>query len=201
MAASAFDRLTMMRFSTTAKLISLIGAILLVAPLHAAEIPNAVRSEAALAPTGKITIGRAEYVGIPALGDRFKARIDTGATTTSIFAAEIEEFQQDGKPWVRFLVRNPETKKDYRLEMRVSRIAAIRKRGAEGTTRRPAVALVLTIGEISKQVDVNLADRTGFKFPLLIGRDFLNGTAVVDVSLEYTQSSPSVLNLKKGVEN
>ncbi|MCP3871147.1 MAG: ATP-dependent zinc protease [Gammaproteobacteria bacterium] len=137
----------------------------------------------------KLVIGEAEYIDIPALKATFNARIDTGAATTSVFAANIEEFERDGKPWVRFTVMNPDQKKEYPLERPVARVARIKKRGEDGFTRRPAVAADLTLGKVTRQITVNLADRTGFEFPLLIGRDFLRGLAVVDVSKKYTQKS------------
>ena len=45
------------------------------------------------------------------------------------------------------------------------------------------------MGDVTKRLDVNLNDRTGFEYPLLIGRDFLGGLALVDVTLKYTQET------------
>ncbi len=156
----------------------------------AADPPKVGRLSESGTPTEKIMIGEAEYIGIPLIGAVFKARIDTGATTTSIFATDVEEFERDGKSWVRFIVRNDDSGDTFPLEARVARVVEIKKRGQEGFTRRPAVAMDLVMGEMTKQVKVNLADRTGFEFPLLIGRDFLSGLAVVDVTLSYTQETP-----------
>ncbi len=164
--------------------------------LQAAEPPKVERAAKNPAPTEKLVIGEAEHIGIPALDAVFKARIDTGATTTSIYAVDIQEFERDTKPWVRFVVKNAEQKKDYPLEMPVASVAMIKKRGVEGETRRPAVKLVLVMGDATRQVNVNLADRTGFEYPLLIGRDFLRGLAVVDVSKKYTQETPGAPGAK-----
>ena len=163
--------------------------IFVTAPLLAVEPPKAKRLERNTSPYEKIVIGEAEYFHIPELEAKFEARIDTGATTTSIYALNIEEFERDGKPWVRFMVIHPAKKKEYPLEKPVARIAQIKKRGAEGFTKRPAVELDLVLGELTKRVKVNLADRTGFEYPLLIGRDFLRGIALVDVSLKHTQKT------------
>lgn len=163
-----------------------------------AETPKVKRLAKDLTPSDKLTIGEAEYVGIPLIDAVFKARIDTGATTTSIFAVDIEEFERDGKPWVRFVVRNDETEEEYPLEARVARVAEIKKRGQDGFTRRPAVSMDLVMGEATRSIKVNLADRTGFEFPLLIGRDFLAGLAVVDVTMSYTQKTPGAPEADKG---
>ena len=49
-----------------------------------------------------------EHVYISPPGILLTARIDTGATTSSIDARNIEPFERDGKRWVRFEVINPE---------------------------------------------------------------------------------------------
>ncbi len=166
------------------------AVILSISAAFATEPPKVERLIKGGVPAEKITIGEAEYIGVPLTGAVFKARIDTGATTSSIFAVEVQEFERDGKPWVRFVVRNDDSKETFPLEAPVAGVAKIKKRGQEGFTRRPAVDMDLVMGEVTKRIKVNLADRTGFEFPLLIGRDFLAGLAVVDVSLSYTQDTP-----------
>ncbi len=166
-------------------------------PSFGEDAPKVSRLSEDGTPAHKVTVGEAEYVKVPLTGSVFKARIDTGATTTSIFATEIEEFERDGKPWVRFVVRNEGSKETFPLEAPVARVVEIKKRGQDGFTRRPAVAMDLVMGAATRQVNVNLADRTGFEYPLLIGRDFLAGLAVVDVTLSYTQDTPGSPNEKK----
>ncbi len=168
---------------------------------QAADPPKVERVEASASSGEKLTIGEAEYIAVPAIDAVFDARIDTGATTTSIYATDVEEFERDGKSWVRFVVQNPDAEKEYPMELPVARVAMIKKRGQEGETRRPAVALDLIMGEVTRLVEVNLADRTGFEYPLLIGRDFLRDVAVVDVSKKYTQATPGAPELKMNRED
>ena len=176
--------------SVGARLGAVLAALVLASVAYAAEPPKVERLVKGGVPAEKIMIGEAEYIGVPLTGSVFKARIDTGATTSSIFAVDVEEFERDGKPWVRFVVRNDDSKETFPLEAPVAGVAKIKKRGQEGFTRRPAVTLDLVMGDVTKKIKVNLADRTGFEYPLLIGRDFLAGLAVVDVTLSYTQKTP-----------
>ena len=168
----------------------LIAFLLLSAPALAADPPKVQRLSESGPPPDKVMIGQAEWIAVPITKSVFRARIDTGATTTSIFATEIEIFERDGDKWVRFVIQNTDPEEEFPMEAPVARIVPIKKRGVEGHTQRPAVKMDLVMGETTKKVEVNLADRTGFEYPLLIGRDFLGGLAIVDVTLEYTQKTP-----------
>jgi len=190
-----------MRLNRRVLFASLVVSLFLTVPLQADQPPKVDRVGASSSTQEKLLIGEAEFVAISVIKTVFRARIDTGATTSSIYAVNIEEFERDGKSWVRFAVKNAKKKKEYPLEMPVARIANIKKRGEEGFTKRYAVATDLTLGEVTKQVKINLADREGFEFPLLIGRDFLRGLAIVDVSKEYTQTTPGALEAGKAGGN
>ena len=45
----------------------------------------------------------------------------------------------------------------------------------------------VTVGDSRSRIDVNLADRSGFEYPMLIGRNFLTDTMIVDVSRHHTR--------------
>ena len=131
-----------------------------------------------------VIIGAVERVALPEQNISLNARIDTGATTTSINAQDIKPFERDGKKWVRFDIHN-ESQKLVTLEKPISRVVNIKRHGAEDQDRY-AVKVRLKLGEISLLTEVTLADRAKFTYPLLIGRNFLQDMAIVDVSKEHT---------------
>ena len=178
-----------MHHHTRLFLISLILFVLGVTPLRAVEPPRVERAGSKSSAPEKLIVGEVEYVAIPVLDTVFQARIDTGAKASSIHAVDVATFERDGKPWVRFTIKNPCKNLEFPLEMEVSRTARIKQQG-EDSERRNSVTLVVTLGDITREVDVNLADRSNFDYPVLIGRDFLKGTAVVDVAQQYTQKTP-----------
>ena len=131
-----------------------------------------------------VIIGEIEYATIAPEGLRQKARIDTGAQTTSIGIESQQLFERDGKTWVLFTMKTPNS--DERLEFKrpVKRRVRIKRHDMD-SERRPVVVINLTIGEITQNIEVTLATRNKFEYPILIGRNFLDGEAIVDVSQKF----------------
>jgi hypothetical protein len=134
----------------------------------------------------KTILGQAEWVYVSTLKENFKARIDTGAATSSINAVDIENFERDGKKWVRFNLTHSEGKKAEMIEAKVIRIANIKQSSKPGeTTDRPVVELHVRIGDVVHQTEFTLTDRMHMEYPVLIGRTFMQDVVLVDVSKEY----------------
>jgi len=133
-----------------------------------------------------IIIGETEYITIKPSNLRLKARIDTGATTSSIHALDIVRYERDGKKWVRFNLVNPSGAK-IKMNYPVHRTIKVKRHGADDQSR-PVVNLKVTMGKIKKTTPFSLVDRSNFKYPVLIGRSFLADTAIVDVNRSYVLS-------------
>ncbi len=130
-------------------------------------------------------VGQVEKVTLTQKKFVYKARIDTGATTCSASATDIVEFIRDGKKWVRFNMINPKTNEKVQFEKRISRIVPIKRHGAKDQMRK-AVKLPIELGEIHDVIEFTLTDRSKFEYPILIGRNFLAGNAIVDCNQKYT---------------
>jgi len=139
---------------------------------------------AALPEHKMIIIGQVEYVDILPTGLRQKARIDTGAETTSVDAREVTAFERDGKPWVQFTVLDRVTQVPAYFKLPVERTVLIKRHGAENI-RRYVVSMRLAIGDLRDSIEVSLANREQFDYPVLIGRNFMQGRAIVDVSRKF----------------
>lgn len=130
-------------------------------------------------------IGEVEYVLVEPPGIKLEARIDTGADSSSIHAENIHLVERDEKTYVRFTVVDPKTDKPLELERKLHRKVRIKRQSGD-YERRYVVKLWLTLGDIKENVDVTLTDRSDFEFPLLVGRNLLTDTAIVDVSRKHT---------------
>jgi len=104
------------------------------------------------------------------------AKIDTGSDGVSLHC-QCKYFQRDGKTWVRFEL----DKEDRRIlvEAKVKRFVNIRKHEGK-IQKRPIIEMLLCLGEQQAKVDVNLVDRQGFNYAMLVGRSFLAGRFLVD---------------------
>jgi len=148
----------------------------------------------------KLTIiGEVESISFLKQNVQLDARIDTGATTSSLRAINIEHYERDGKKWVRFEM--PTTKdpkgKWIKVERPLARIIPVKRHGAE-PLHRPVVSMLVSIGDIKCHCEFSLTDRKGFEYPVLIGRNFLSGRALVDVSQNYLANP---INKEKSNEN
>ena len=75
--------------------------------------------------------------------------------------------------------------KTVTIERKVHRIVKIKE--ADGTPQlRSAILLGICLGNVYKEVEVNLADRSDFNYQMLIGRSFLHGNVIVDPSIKFT---------------
>lgn len=127
--------------------------------------------------------GWREYIHVDGVEEKLKAKLDTGARTSSIHAEEIELFERDGKKWVRFIVTDPSVKKPARtrIEAPFVRITRIKEPGGE-STRREVVRLSFTIGDRKLRGEFTLNNRSNMLVPVLIGRAVIKDLGWVDPS-------------------
>jgi hypothetical protein len=114
-------------------------------------------------------IGREVRVRL-ASGFALDAKVDTGADSSSIDARNIEPFERDDEDWVRFEVMSNDGQ-NATLERRVVETVTIIS--SSGREERYVVELDVCVGDLMLPTEVNLANREGLDFRMLIGRGFL----------------------------
>jgi hypothetical protein len=168
------------------------------ATVKAAECPPANESTAGVNNIGnKIVVGRVEWLWIEAVNRVYEARIDTGATTSSISALDITPFEKDGKRWVRFRLSPDDTDDSYEIEAPLVRYVRIRQASSQELDRRPVAALTVRLGKMTEVAEFTLTDRTQMSYPILLGREFLRDVAVVDVAKSTVQPKPEIVSGKE----
>ena len=134
--------------------------------------------------TDKLLVGSVERIRITPPGIEIRARIDTGASSSSLSATDLVYFERDGEDWVRFTLIAAE-QETYVLEREVRRFVRVYQQSVREGDRRPVVLLRVELGNIRGNFDFNLSDRRHLKHPIILGRNLLMDLVVVDVSGEY----------------
>ncbi|WP_227714792.1 ATP-dependent zinc protease [Marinobacter sp. DY40_1A1] len=139
---------------------------------------------------GKVIVGEVENFYLAGPGLIYKARIDSGAETSSIDARNITRFERDGSNWVRFDVPVPGTKDFVTLEKEISRRVKVIQASADGAERRVVVELQFSIGDHQQVAEFTLSDRSNLTYQALIGRNVLRDVMLIDVGKEYVTELP-----------
>lgn len=129
-------------------------------------------------------IGAVEPIYILPMKSGFEARIDTGATTSSLDADDIREFERDGEKWVSFKIVNKRSGEAYAFEKRI--LESIRIKRIKEKEDRVKVNMAVRFGGEEFTTEFTLAKRDAFEYQALIGRNILSGRAIVDTSLSHT---------------
>ena len=146
----------------------------------------------------KTVYGLSEYVQLSEIDLQVAAKLDTGASTASLSARDIQRFKRNGQPWVRFYLAIDRAH-SHPIERPLARVSHIKRRAGDyhpedgkPTTQRPVIELTLCMGSALRSVEINLIDRRAFQYPLLIGAKALKSfDALVDPSLAHVAGPPA----------
>ena len=139
-----------------------------------------------------LQIGWREWLALPDLGvENIKAKIDTGARSSSLHAFAIEPFRRDGADWVRFSVhpwqRSAEDAVDVECPVHDRRTI----RSSTGHTQERFVILTeLELLGTTVTTEVTLTRRDEMGFRMLVGREALRQGFLVDSGRSYLGGRP-----------
>ncbi len=133
------------------------------------------------------TLGWREWVELPSLGlGQVKAKVDTGARTSSLHAFEVRDFDDSGVHRVEFKM-HPNQHNTDKVVVCVADIIDQREVRDSGGHResRWVIATPIRIGQYSWDVELNLTSRDDMLFRMLLGRTALRGRALVDPARSF----------------
>ena len=120
----------------------------------------------------KIRIGWEEWCSFPELGlPAIKAKIDTGARTSSLHAFDIEQFEKNGQSFVRFKI-NPLQRNTTLTKTCVGLLVDQRqvKSSIGAKERRVVIRTLIQVGKKKWEIDLTLTNRHLMRFRMLLGR-------------------------------
>lgn len=146
-----------------------------------------------LSAQAKNVFGLYEKVQLPEIDNQIiKAKLDTGALTSSFGATDIHFFSKDGKEWVRFKPQLDGQQSTF-IEKPLVRHSRIKIRSDDlrddedkSHSKRPVIILDICFDGVIYPTEVNLTDRSRFNYPLLLGSSALvKFNAIIDPSFKY----------------
>jgi len=146
----------------------------------------------------RVIYGWIEWVSLDSSNMVAKAKLDTGAKTSSLHAKNIEWFEKDGKDWVRFQfspntklsskrMLEGKTKNFVTIEAPVYRSTLI-KQHKRASAERPVIHQTVRLDGREYEVEFTLTDRSRFIYPVLLGRRFLEKVAIVDPGTTFLRT-------------
>lgn len=125
------------------------------------------------------SVGWREWLALPELGiDAIRAKLDTGARSSSLHVENFDVFEQDGKKWVRFELHRA----DGVLVAREAEVIDQREVTDSGGNMqiRPFIKSSMRLAGVLFDAEINLTNRQRMLFPLLVGRTALAGRFSID---------------------
>lgn len=135
-----------------------------------------------------LLIGRKEYLDFPEWGVRHvRAKVDTGAFRSALDVDGYELRQAEGGGAIvrmRLVLNRRPPGRVVVVETPVLRSVIVRTTG--GTPQeRPLIETLVRLGPVEKRIRLTIANRSGLRHRVLLGREALAGDFVVDVGRKY----------------
>ncbi|SIS12293.1 Uncharacterized conserved protein [Aquipseudomonas alcaligenes] len=140
-------------------------------------------------------IGLREWINLPELGMvGLRAKIDTGASTSTLHASDIVPFERDGVRWVRFTAHlgTLVQRRHANCEAPLVTVKTIKSSNGQAQTRY-VIRTQLALGDRLWPVDFTLACRKTMRYRVLLGaKALIDGQLVVNPALSYVQDKPQL---------
>ena len=132
--------------------------------------------------TRKIIIGKEEWCALPDLGlPAIKARIDSGAKTSSLHAFNIHSFEDNGKKYVHFDIHPIQ---GNRKIIQSCRGLVVDRRDVKSSSgekeKRHVIKTPIKLGNETWEIEVTLTNRDSMGYRMLIGREAMKERVLID---------------------
>ena len=132
--------------------------------------------------TKKLIVGSEEWCSLPGLGlPAIKARVDSGAATSSLHAFNIVPFQRDGELWISFEVHPLQNDRSVVVRHEAPVLEQRSVRNTSGISEnRYVIREELVLGEQRWPIELTLTNRDAMGYRMLLGREAMVGRVLVD---------------------
>lgn len=142
----------------------------------------------------KKIIGSEEWIRIPELNiPAVKARIDSGAKTSTLHAYNMQTFEDNGKEYVRFDVHPVQHNRRISVRCKAELVGRrVIKSSSGDRQRRYVIKTPITLGGETWDIEVTLTNRDNMGYRMLIGREAMRGRYIVDPEQKFIFGNLSI---------
>ncbi len=135
----------------------------------------------------KQSIGWREWVEFPEFKNiKLKAKVDSGARTSSLHAHKVKIVQRRGRTKVRFEVYPNQKDQKEMLTVEAPLVDCRSVKSSSGhVEKRHIITTKIKIGEESWPIEISLTNRDLMGFRMLLGRQALRNRFTIDVSKSF----------------
>jgi hypothetical protein len=132
-------------------------------------------------------VGWREYVALPDYGvEKIKAKVDTGARSSSLHAFDIEPFQHGSVDWIAFSIHPVQHSRRGEIRTEAPLLEYRHVRSSNGhSAERPVVRTSIVLGEFRWVIDLTLTSRDEMGFRMLLGRQAIRKRFLVDTGRSF----------------
>ena len=133
-----------------------------------------------------LVIGRKDIIDLPEWEIfSIEAKVDTGAYGCALHCHHVEIVRQDGEEVLRFKLLDPQHPEYNDRFIYARQFSQKKVRNSGGyVEHRYSIKTIIRLFNRRYRTEFSLTDRQQMRYPVLIGRKFLNKRFLVDVSLQ-----------------
>ncbi|MDH3730977.1 MAG: RimK/LysX family protein, partial [Acidimicrobiia bacterium] len=144
-----------------------------------------------------------EWVELPDLSPiPLKAKIDTGARTSTLHAFDLSRHERNDEAWVTFEVHPLQRSRAHTTLVSYPIQGLRRVRSSSGhSEERPVIRTPIQIGDHQFEIDITLTSRDEMGFRMLLGRAAIRRRFLVDAGRSFLHPIVSVSEVPEQQEN
>ncbi len=132
----------------------------------------------------KVIVGSEEWLSLPMLGiPLIKARVDSGAKTSSLHAFNIRQFKRNGIPWVSYELHPIQHNRKVIVRCESEVVDRRTVKSSSGVSeKRYVIRSIVQLSGQSWEIELTLANRDSMGYRMLFGREAMKERILVDPS-------------------
>ena len=144
-------------------------------------------------------IGSEEWCAFPTMGiPAIKARVDSGAKTSSIQANNIKLIEKNNEEWISFEVNPMQENRSLAVKCKAKVYDKRLVKSSSGISEvRYVIKSMVTIGTDTFEIELTLANRDAMEFRMLLGREALTDRYMIDSSKTDLVSNFTVVEIRE----